>query len=261
MKYNNTYLVKIQFLGFRFHGWQKQPHLKTVHAVLDKTLKFVFVGIRFKSVGAGRTDAKVSASLYAFQLFIDIKVSEKEFLDDFNKNSPADMRAISLQKVSDNFNIIQHPKVKEYRYYFSYREKNHPFASPLLVSFQGDLNINLMQKASKLFEGEHYFKNYCTKPSEKTILYRKIEACFIERNTELVASFFPEESYVFVVKGKGFLRNQIRLMMGALVDVGKGVYDLEFIVSSLKKNNNIPFFKNIAPASGLQLADIIFNFD
>jgi len=260
MNYQYTYLVKIQFLGFRFHGWQKQPNLKTVHSILDKTLKFVFKGIRYKSLGVGRTDAKVSAELYAFQLFIDNEVVKNDFIELFNKNSPADMKLLTLQEVGHRFNIIQHPKVKEYRYYFSFGEKNHPFAAALMNSFQGDLDIELMKYAAKLFKGEHYFGNYCTKPTEKTIVYRKIDACFIEKNTDLTASFFPEESYVLIVKGKGFLRNQIRLIMGALVDLGRGELDLNFIEQSLTEENEIPFLRHIAPASGLQLYDIKFFF-
>ncbi len=258
MNYVNTYLIKIQFLGFRFHGWQKQPNVKTVHFILDKTLKFVFKGVRYKSIGVGRTDAKVSAELYAFQLFIDKKVDFDEFITSFNKNSPADIKVLSLQTVSDTFNIIQHPKIKEYRYYFSFGEKNHPFVAPFMINFQDDLDIELMKKGALLFVGEHFFGNYCTKPTEKTILYRTIDACFIEKNTVITASFFPNESYVFVVKGKGFLRNQIRLMMGVLIDLGRGELELDFIKSSLKKDFNIPFLRHIAAASGLHLHDIKF---
>ncbi len=69
MNYKHTYLVTIQYLGFRFHGWQKQPNLKTGHLFLDKTLKFIYKGIRLKSLGVGRTDARVSATHFAFQLF------------------------------------------------------------------------------------------------------------------------------------------------------------------------------------------------
>ncbi len=258
MSYQFTYLVKIQFLGFRFHGWQKQPDVKTVHFILDKTLKFVFKGIRFKSIGAGRTDAKVSAEMYAFQLFIDKKVDFNDFLASFNLNSPADIRVKSIEEVGEKFNIIQHPKVKEYRYYFSFGEKNHPFAAPFIVGFQDDLDIDLMKTAALLFEGEHYFAHYCTKPTEKTILHRKVNSCILQKNTDLTASFFPKESYVLIVKGKGFLRNQIRLMMGALIDVGRGEKDLDFIKSSLIEGNDISFLRHIAAASGLQLFDIDF---
>ncbi len=60
MSYKYTYILHLQYLGFRLHGWQKQPNLITGHLLLDKTLKFVLNGIRFKTLGVGRTDAKVS---------------------------------------------------------------------------------------------------------------------------------------------------------------------------------------------------------
>ena len=55
------YLIKIQYLGYRFHGWQKQPNLKTVELMLQRTLKYVLQEQKFKILGAGRTDAMVSS--------------------------------------------------------------------------------------------------------------------------------------------------------------------------------------------------------
>ena len=43
MKYKYFYIVTIQFLGFRFHGWQKQTNAKTLHEMVDKSLAFVFI--------------------------------------------------------------------------------------------------------------------------------------------------------------------------------------------------------------------------
>lgn len=259
MNYNYLYLVRFQYLGFRFHGWQKQPNLKTVHWALDKTLKFVCKGIRFKTIGVGRTDAKVSSTNYAYQLFIDEKLEVEMFIESFNINSPADIRVVEVQELKDEkFNIIQHPKTKEYRYYFSHGEKNHPYCAPFLVGYLQNLDIELMKQAAKLFEGFHNFRHYCTKPSEETKVERTIDSCEIIENTELTASFFPEKSYVLIIKGQGFLRNQIRLIMGALAEVGKGNYDLDFIKESLDENSNIEFLKTIAPASGLHLHKVDF---
>ncbi|MGB1042939.1 MAG: tRNA pseudouridine(38-40) synthase TruA [Tenacibaculum sp.] len=258
MNYKHSYLVTIQYLGFRFHGWQKQPNLKTGHLFLDKTLKFIFKGIRLKSLGVGRTDARVSASHFAFQLFIDEPVDFDKFMVDFNANAPGDMRALSIEDIDRDFNIIQHPKLKEYRYYFSYGEKNHPYAAPFLTRFREQLDIDLMKEGAMMFEGFHNFKRYCTKPSEDTKVEREIVFCRIEENTELTASFFPKKSYVLIVRGEGFLRNQIRLIMGALHDLGKGEFGLDFIKDTFDLDLELVFNKNIAPASGLHLHKIDF---
>ena len=57
MNLNNYYLIEIQFLGYRFHGWQKQPKLKTVHLMIDRTINYVLENNKFKTLGTGRTDA------------------------------------------------------------------------------------------------------------------------------------------------------------------------------------------------------------
>lgn len=259
MNYKFSYLVNFQYLGFRLHGWQKQPNLKTVHFFVDKTLKFVCKDIRCKSVGVGRTDAKVSATDYYFQLLIDEKLNEDFFISDFNKNSPSDIRMLSVKRIEDKkFNIIQQSKIKEYRYYFSFGQKNHPYSASLLTGVLENLNIEKMQQGAKLFEGFHNFKRYCTKPSPETKVEREILTCKIIENTELTASFFPKKSYVLIVKGEGFLRNQIRLIMGALFELGKENYSLDFIKETLNPDSNIDFLKTIAPASGLHLHKIRF---
>jgi tRNA pseudouridine38-40 synthase len=253
MKYSFSYLICLQFLGFRFSGWQKQTNAKTLHDMVDKTLSFVFEDTSFKTIGIGRTDAKVSANQYCIQLFVDTLIEEYSFMKSLNSNFSPDFKAISMRKVDRSFNIIKASKLKEYHYYFSFGEKNHPFAAPFLVNIEGNLNVNRMIKGAKLFEGEHYFHKYCTKPSEQTIFKRVIDSCEIVTNDILTASFFPEHSYVLKVKGKGFLRYQIRLMMATLFELGKGNLDIEFIESSLKEDNDQKFLRNIAPASGLQL--------
>ena len=64
------YVITVQFLGYRFHGWQKQPNVKTIHLMIDRTLKFILEEQQFKTLGAGRTDAMVSAQEAAFELFL-----------------------------------------------------------------------------------------------------------------------------------------------------------------------------------------------
>jgi len=256
MKYPFSYIVKLQFLGFRFSGWQKQTNAKTLHDMVDKTLSFVFEDVNYKTIGVGRTDAKVSANTYYVQMFTDKLVDEVFFINSLNSNFSPDFRAISIQSVDRGFNIINSPKIKEYHYYFSFGDKNHPFAAPFIINIDEDIDIDAMMKGAKLFAGEHYFHKYCTKPSENTIFKRVIDSCEIVENDILTANFFPKKSYVFKVRGKGFLRYQIRLMMATLFEVGKGNLDLQFIETSLKEDNDRKYMRNNAPSSGLQLYDI-----
>ena len=56
------YIIEIQYLGFRFHGWQKQPEVNTVQRMIERTLSYVLEHKKFKTLAAGRTDAKVSVN-------------------------------------------------------------------------------------------------------------------------------------------------------------------------------------------------------
>jgi tRNA pseudouridine38-40 synthase len=252
------YLLEIQYLGYRFHGWQKQPNVKTLHLMVDRTLNFILEGKRFKSLSSGRTDAMVSAECAAFELFLfEPLENESAFLELFNHNLPQDIRALSIKEVDAKFNIIQHSKIKEYNYLFTYGEKCHPFCAPIMTTILDNLDIELMKEGAKLFEGEHYFKSYCFRPTDNGIYTRNIITCELVENTIYTANYFPKKTYILRVKGKGFMRNQIRLMMGTLIDLGKGKLKLATIKSSLLPENNTRM-EYIAPASGLILKNIEF---
>ncbi len=252
------YVFKIQILGYRFHGWQKQPNLKTIHLMIDRTLKFILEYQKFKTLGAGRTDAMVSAQEAAFELFLQNPIEDFDvFLELFNHNLPQDIRALSIKEVDASFNIIQHSKVKEYLYLFSEGQKNHPFCAPILTTIREQLDIELMEKGAKLFEGSHNFKSYCFRTTENGIYNREILTCELIKNKLFTANFFPKESYMLKVRGKGFGRNQIRLMMGVLIKLGRGEVTLDYIKESLKPES-VEHMDYIAPASGLILNKIEF---
>ncbi|VAW11042.1 Similar to tRNA pseudouridine synthase A, group TruA2 [hydrothermal vent metagenome] len=253
------YLIRIQYLGFRYSGWQKQPGQKTVEEMLIKTLKFILPNTPLKVLGAGRTDAKVSALDAAFELFLDDRPIEdiNGFLGLFNQNLPPDIRVTEITQTDKNFNIIQNSKEKEYIYLFSHGEKNHPFCAPFLANILDELDIGLMKRAASLFEGKHDFSVYTARIQENTKSIRTIEHCEIRPNTVLTANFFPENSYALHVKGQGFMRYQIRMMMGALIQLGRGEHTILDIETSLKENNDVQL-NYVAPGSGLLLNTLEF---
>jgi tRNA pseudouridine38-40 synthase len=256
-RWTKFYLIRIEFLGFRYHGWQVQPGLKSVEGMMNKTFSFIFKHDNFKVLGCGRTDAKVSADDFALELFLNEDIDSTLLLEQLNNNLPFDIRAKSVEEIDADFNIIQHSKIKEYHYYFSFGEKSHPFNAPFIINLGKHLDISLMQEAVKEFIGTHNFKRYATKPTQNTIFEREIINATIEKNTRFTDKHTPDNTYVFKVSSKGFLRYQVRLMMAALIDVGNGSYTVDDIRNSLINFNNEPM-KHNAPSSGLNLHKVTF---
>ncbi|MFS4455484.1 tRNA pseudouridine synthase A [Maribacter sp. 2304DJ31-5] len=253
------YLIRLQFLGFRYSGWQKQPGQRTIEGMLQKTLKFVLPDKKFKILASGRTDAKVSALNAVFELFLDDEplTDPIEFLKTFNTNLPPDIRALEIKTTTKDFNVIQDSKIKEYIYLFSFGEKNHPFSAPFLTHSIADLDLDSMLTAAKFYEGEHDFSSYTARIKPNTKILRGIEKCEIVENTLLTANFFPEKSYALIVRGEGFMRYQIRMIMGALFQLGKGELSMDDIKKSLQPNTDI-VLTSVAPASGLILNRVHF---
>lgn len=251
----NHYLIRLQYLGFRYHGWQFQPGVKTLESQIRKTLRFVLPNIRAKIIAAGRTDAMVSVEETYVELFVYEATIPDGFFEFFNENLPPDIRALSIEKVDEKFNVITHPKTKEYIYLFSKEEKFHPFCAPLLIQMPISINVELMQKGAKLFEGKHDFYSYTFRPKPTTNTNGEIYLCEIVENDVYSANFFPPKTFLLRVKGKGFKRHQIRLMMGALIDLGMQKISFEFLKDTLDGSKKIKL-EHIAQASGLILKSI-----
>jgi len=256
---NYFYLVHIQYLGFRLHGWAKQPGLKTVHSLIDKTMRFALGHTNFKTMGTSRTDAMVSANHSAFELFLNTELDDLDaFLEVFNKNLPSDIRALRVQEVDETFNIIKTAKTKHYEYLFAYGKKAHPMSAAVMSFIQSDLDIALMQKGAEMFLGKHNFGTFVTKPKEQTQFEREILISEIIPNSKYTANFFPEVSYIYRISSRGFMRNQVRLMMGQLILLGQNEITLADLERMLEKRQEHPLM-TIAPASGLVLERIDFD--
>lgn len=256
-RWSHFYLIRIEFLGFRYHGWQKQPKFRSVQGMIDKTFEFIFQHENFKTHGCGRTDAKVSANDFAFELFVNEQLEPNKIIEELNNNLPSDIRAKTAVQVNSDFNIIQNSKEKEYHYFFSSGEKSHPFNAPYIRDFGAELNIDKMKEAAELFKGVHNFKRFASKPTENAVFERDILKSEIVENKSITANFTPEESFIFKVRSKGFLRYQVRLMVGALVNVGRGDWTIEQFKETLENPLGTQV-RHIAPSSGLVLNEVTF---
>lgn len=252
------YLFCFQYLGFRYHGWSKQVGHKTVQGTIEEELIALLGNENFKSLGASRTDSMVSAHENYFELILEESIKNlDEFILLLNQKLPPDIKILKGRVVDSDFKIIQAAKQKDYHYYFSFGEKLHPFCSPYMAMINEELDIELMKKAARLFVGEHNFSAFCYRLKEGQSPVRLIDDASIEFNRDYVGAFFPEQSFVFKVKAKSFLRHQVRLMMGALLMVGMKELSLEELKEMLGGSTSKKLMT--APASGLVLHKIIWN--
>ena len=253
-----TYLFWVRYLGARYHGWQKQPNSKTVQGRIEKSIKFVLGHDNFSTLGASRTDAGVSCNNGVFELFICESLIPEDFKLKLNACLPDDIAVIRGQKVTSNFNVIQDVISKKYCYYFSCDKDFHPFASAHLSNIQADLDIELMQRGVKLFEGKYDFRRFCTKKKMSDNYVREIFEAGMERSTTYKGAFIPNNVFCFRIKGNGFLMHQVRFMMGTLFELGQRKISLQEIVDALK-SNELTCLSPKAPANGLVLDEIWFN--
>lgn len=242
---NYYYLIRIRFLGFRYHGWQKQPGLKTVQAMVERTIAFVLGKTsKFKILGASRTDAMVSAMDFPVELFTCEPVPVN-FLNQLNNNLPADIRANSIEEIDKKFNVIKDVLSKEYHYRFNFNVENDPFNAPLINYIPEALDINLMKTAVSKFMGTHDLSSFAYPFEPDSTKIREIK----DFRLEIDDAF---SCYKFCVIASGFMRHQVRLMVGAVFEIGKGNLTQEWLEEVLDTNTSVEFTIK-APASGLIL--------
>lgn len=253
-RFSQFYIIRLEFLGFRYSGWQKQENVKTVQGMFDKTVKHILKTGDFRSLAASRTDAKVSADDFVVELLCNADLSTKQLKEELNSNIPQDIRIKSVQKTTADFNVLHAPKTKEYHYHFTFGMKPKPSVSPFYGYLGDELNVEKMIQACRLFEGEHNFRNFSGRPDGRKDFTRKIDLCRIE-NSERLPETYLKNRWKLVVKSKGFMKYQIRLMMAALEQIGKENLEESGLIQMLTSPED-KSYEYVAPGSGLVLHSV-----
>ncbi len=255
-KFKKYYLLHLKFLGYRYHGWQKQEKLKTIQGMVDKTIAFITQSNDFKTLGCGRTDARVSAHHFICELFINNELDMILFVEEMNRNLPLDIQLLKMEETDSGFNIIQTTKLKEYRYYFCSGAKPSPTAAPFMAYLGKDLDLKIMEWGAVQYKGLHNFRRFTADSKLNKDFNREIISCGLVPTSEIDQYRCPEDSYMFHVGSKGFLRYQVRLMMGALELLGKHEISKEVFLDYLNEPLGDPV-NNIVPGSGLCLHKVL----
>lgn len=247
--HKKQYLLKIRYLGFRYHGWAKQKGYKTIQGALDQCLNHVLSEETITTKGASRTDSMVSAEMN-YCTFKTSSVLPNDFLEQLRDQLPNDLGVIELSETDRKFNVISASKIKEYQYQFCHQSDFHPFESIHTTPFHEVLNIELMNKGAQLFVGLHSFQNFCHKPKPTAVFQKEIVT------SEVIAHPTDAKKWLFKITGSGFLRHQVRILFGTLINLNRGKITLDDIHIALSHPQTTRKVGFIAPASGLVLKRI-----
>ena len=238
------YLIDFSYSGANFSGYQKQPGKRTVQDEIEKVLS----SINNKSVkltSSGRTDALVNAIHQKAHFDLDKEIGAYKLNGALNSYLPDDIYVKSVTKVDNLFHARYMVKSKTYEYLINTGDYN-PLLRTHVYQYCKPLNIRKMKKAVKYFIGKHDFTTFVSAEDKKEDKVREIYDASVDEKEGIIKITF---------KGSGFLKYQVRNMVGTLIKVGEEKVLPDIILSLLEKKDRKCAFL-CAPAQGLTLTDV-----
>lgn len=251
-------LIKIEYDGTNFSGWQIQPSARTVQGEIEHVLKY----IAYEDVhihGTSRTDAGVHALGQCATFEWNSNMPVEKLPEVMNRRfgaggtgrsgAPGDIRILSAEVMPDDFHARYSCKGKTYRYIID--KSGDIFKRNIAFQYSDaeKLDLEKMREAAAYIVGTHDFKCFETAggtPRETTV--RTVSALEISED---------DESVIIEVTGDGFLYNMVRIIVGTLVEVGICKRTPESVRDAIdsKDRSNAGF---TAPPQGLYLKEIYF---
>ena len=239
--------LDICYDGTRYKGFQRLPgNQLTIQGKLEQTLTRL-LGETIEISGSGRTDAGTHALGQVVSFHCDSTMTCDEILAGLRKYLPEDIGAVSLKNASPRFHARLNAKSKTYRYRLWNSNMPCVFDRKYIYIDPTELNIDAMRIAAKTYLGTHDFSAFCANKHMKKSTVRTIESFEIHRNGNEIH---------FVVTGNGFLQHMVRIMVGTLLEVGKGERDAASI--ALLYGADRAMAGPAVPSSGLCLMEVTY---
>lgn len=217
--------------GSSYAGWQRLGSLTgkpSVQSVVEQSLS-AYLDEDIKVIGSGRTDAGVHALgqtanflCYSCRSPADIKTAVNAIL-------PEDIKILHAQEADQSFHSRYSARAKTYEYRIAQGEVQSVFTRRYMYHVTEYLDLSAMEKAAGFFLGTHDFKAFSTDRKDGKSTVRTIEAVKIRtyRNT---AGRNPCFEVRISITGDGFLYNMVRIIIGTLIEIGKGTRQPEEIL-------------------------------
>ncbi len=236
-----TFRIILSYDGTDYVGWQRQANGVSIQAVLEDALR-TLDGREVPVAGAGRTDAGVHAlgQVASFTIARDLKPDA--LVRALNAHLPRAIRVLSAEEASTAFHARFSARTKTYRYRLWNDEVMSPFESTYAWHVPGPLDVEAMRAAARLLEGRHDFVAFqaagsSVETTEREIFSSRIVDCGlrIEQQSAIKPAIDsairnPQSALLcYDVTGSGFLRHMVRIIVGSLVEIGRGRQPVEWI--------------------------------
>ncbi len=247
------YKLTLQYKGTTYSGWQVQLGTDevTVQGELNRALSVISKSDEVKSMGAGRTDAGVHALGQVAKVTMPLSIPTENLVKAMNVNLPEDIRVIHAEISDEAFHPTIHAKSKEYHYRFTSQRMFTAFQNDLIANYPFDLDLGKMREACKILVGEHDFTNFYCEGTDVSSHVRTIFSCDIVEIPQGEWQMLPSH-FIFRINGNGFLKQMVRLLMGAIWNVGRGKISLEEFQSALGPTK-VQRLGPVAPPNGLYM--------
>ncbi len=239
----NRAKITMSYNGSAFMGSQQQP---TTHETVIGTLIIALKRLKINSApkGSGRTDRGVHATHQVMHIDLPLFWTDLTRLKEMlNLQLPNSLRILRIEFVESDFHARYSAKRRVYRYIIKEGTTN-PFEDNF-VSFIPALNREIITDAIQCFEGTHSFELFKKSGNDMDHFTRIIYRAY---------AYSYKGYFVLVFEGNGFLRSQIRLMVGFLLRISAGKATKEQLIEQL--NCVKRYSTDIAPHNGLYLTHI-----
>ena len=242
-----NYLIKIEYDGTNFVGWQSQKNGKSIQSTIEVALKKVIKN-KTKIIGAGRTDRGVHA-LSQFANFKSKKKidNKKVFLDSINFFLKKNLISIlNIKEKSENFHARFSAKLRTYEYLIINRQGALSINRSRAWHVKKKIDLELMERGAKILEGTHDFSTFRASSCSAKSPIKKLHPIKINKKNDMIK---------IRLSSKSFLQNQVRSIVGSLKYLSTNKWSfIEFkkAFKSKKRINCAP----PAPAYGLYLKKI-----
>ena len=229
--------LDICYEGTRYNTIQQKLE-NALSRILDEPIEIT---------GSGRTDAGTHAQYQVANFHCNSNMPAKDILLQLRRYLPEDIGIYSCRDVSDRFHARLNAKTKTYVYRLWNADTPCIFERKYVYIDPRPLEIAAMQEAASVFCGEHDFSAFCANKNMKKSTVRYIQSFTVERIGNEIQ---------FSVTGNGFLHHMVRIMVGTLLEVGRGersVQELPSLFGGQREQAGA-----LVPACGLCLMEVSY---